>query len=310
MGANERERLNQDLGLGGKMADRSRKRLVNQDGTFNVRRTHRGPLHPINLYHTLVHLSVGRLIAVMAAGYLVVNGLFAGAYYLCGRGAIDGTAPEGWRRFEDCFFFSVQTLATIGYGRMVPVSRVANLAVAIEALIGLLGFAVLSALLFTRFARPTARIEFSSHALIAPYKGGQALMMRMVNLRRHDLTEVRATVAYARWTTADGERRRQFDALALERENVMFLPLHWVIVHPIDERSPMWGLTEQEFAAGEPEIIVLLTADDETFAQTVHARTSYRAAEVAWNARFADMYVPDEQYVRVDLSRLSDFERL
>src|SRR5262249_47791387 len=156
-------------------------------------------------------------------------------------------------RFQDCLFFSVQTLATIGYGRLVPATRMANVLVALEALVGLLGFAIMSGLLFARFTRPTAKVDFSRNALIAPYEGGWALMFRLVNLRTHALTDVRAVVSFARWAEEGGARSRKFDQLQLERDAIMFMPLHWVIVHPITAASPMHGLTETALAASEPE---------------------------------------------------------
>jgi inward rectifier potassium channel len=303
-------RLNQDLGLGGKLSERSRVRLLNHDGTFNVRRNNLSPLHPYNVYNTLLSLPIPRLLAVMALGYLAVNLFFATLYYLAGEHALAGGAATPWSRFEDCFFFSVQTLATIGYGKLVPATRAANLLVAVEALVGLLGFAILSGLLFARFTRPTAKIAFSRQAVIAPYGNGWALMFRLANLRNHDLTEVRAVVSFARWTEENGARHRRFDQLALEREFIIFMPLHWVVVHPITDASPLRGLTHDAFAASSPEIVCLITAADETFAQTVHARTSYDDGDIVWGGRFRDMYLPDTEHVAIDLGRLHDVEPL
>jgi len=304
----QQEQLNQDLGLGGKLSDRSRARLLNRDGTFNVRRNNLSSLHPYNAYHTLLSLPVPRLLALMAAGYFATNLLFASLYWLAGPDALSGAAPSPLARFEDCFFFSVQTLATIGYGKLTPNTRVANFLVAIEALVGLLGFAVLSALLFARFARPTAKISFSRNALVAPYQDGWALMFRLVSLRNHDLTDVHATVSFARWTELNGQRRRRFDQLSLERDFIIFMPLHWVVVHRITQTSPLHGLTPESLAAADPEIVCLISAADETFAQTVHAKTSYDKTDIVWGARFRDMYLPHAEKVAIDLTRLHDFE--
>src|SRR5207344_2824050 len=123
----QQERLRQDLGLGGKLSQRSRARLLNHDGTFNVRRNNLSPFHPYNAYHTLLLLPIPRLLALMAAGYAATNALFAAMYWLCGAGALAGAHDEPLARFEDCVFFSVQTLSTIGYGRLVPVTRAANM---------------------------------------------------------------------------------------------------------------------------------------------------------------------------------------
>lgn len=302
--------LNQDLGLGGKLADRARVRLLNRDGTFNVRRNNLSPLHPYNAYNTLLSLSIPRLFALMVAGYFAANLMFAFLYWLAGPGALSGAARPPAARFEDCFFFSVQTLATIGYGRLTPNTRAANSLVAIEALVGLLSFAILSALLFARFARPTAKIIFSRNAIIAPYENGWALMFRLANLRNHDLTDVHAIVSFARWTETNGQRRRRFDQLTLERDFILFMPLHWVIVHPITETSPLRGFTPESLAAADPEIVCLINADDETFAQTVHAKTSYDKSDIVWGARFRDMYLPDTDKVAIDLDRLHDFEKV
>jgi inward rectifier potassium channel len=302
------ERLGQDLGLGGKLSERSPVRLLNRDGTFNVRRNTLSPFHPYNAYNTLLTLPVPRLLALMAAGYLAANLLFASLYWLAGPGAIAGTADGPLGRFEDCMFFSVQTLATIGYGRLVPSTRAANVLVSVEALVGLLGFAILSGLLFARFTRPTARISFSRNAIIAPYRDGWALMFRLANLRNHDLTDVHAIVSLARWIDEGGQRKRHFDQLALERPSIVFMPLHWVVVHPIDAASPFRGMTLESFGACDPEVVCLISAADETFAQTVHARTSYDKADIVWGARFRDMYLADTEHVAIDLTRLHDTE--
>ena len=304
----QQDRLNQDLGLGGKLSERSHARLLNRDGSFNVRRNNLGPFHPYNVYHTLVSLPVPRVFLLMVAGYFATNLLFATLYWLAGPDAIAGAASSPLARFEDCVFFSVQTLATIGYGKLVPNTRTANVLVAIEALVGLLGFAILSALLFARFARPTAKIRFSSHAVIAPYQNGWALMFRLVNLRNHDLTDVHAVVSFARWVDENGTRRRRFDQLALERDFIIFMPLHWVVVHPISDTSPLRGLTAESLARADPEVVCLITADDETFAQTVHAKSSYDKTDIVWGARFRDMYLPEADRVTIDLGRLNDFE--
>jgi inward rectifier potassium channel len=303
-----RERLNQDLGLGGKLSERSRARLLNRDGTFNVRRNNLSAFHPYNAYNTLLSLPVPRLLALMAAGYVATNVLFASLYWLAGPGAVSGAADSPLGRFEDCVFFSVQTLATIGYGKLVPHTRAANVLVGVEALVGLLGFAILSGLLFARFTRPTARISFSRNAIIAPYANGWALMFRLVNLRNHNLTDVHAVVSLARWIEEGGNRGRRFDQLALERDAILFMPLHWVVVHPITATSPFRGLTPESLAASDPEVVCLISAADETFAQTVHAKTSYDKADIVWGARFRDMYLSDADHVAIDLTRLHDFE--
>jgi inward rectifier potassium channel len=290
------------------MSDRSRSRLLTHDGEFNVRRNNLGPFHRYNAYHTLLKMTVPKLLGLVAVLYLGVNFLFASLYWLAGPNALAGT--EGSVRFEDCFFFSVQTLATIGYGKLVPNTRLANALVSLEALIGLLGFAVLSGLLFARFTRPSAKVSFSDKAIVAPYGSGWALMFRLANMRRHVLTDVHAVVSIARWVTVNGKAQRRFDLLPLERASIIFMPLHWVIVHPITDNSPLKGMTRESFLASDPELVCLISGHDETFAQTVHARISYDKGEIAWGARFRDIYTTDVDHVAVDLTRLSDYDEV
>jgi inward rectifier potassium channel len=306
----QQDRLRQDFGLGGRLSQRARVRLLNHDGTFNVRRNELGRLHPYNAYHTLLSLTIPRMLAFLCLGYVMINAFFATLYWLCGPGALAGAPTAPLARFEECLFFSVQTLATIGFGRVVPATRAVNILVAFEALFGLLGFAIVSGLLFARFTRPTAKISFSNNALIAPYEGGWAFMFRLVNLRNHDLTDVKAVVSFARWVDIDGERSREFDQLSLERDSVIFMPLHWAIVHPITDASPMRGMTPESLAASDPEFVCLITADDETFAQTVHARSSYDENDIVWGARFGDMYLADTDHVAIDMGRLHNFTKI
>ncbi len=301
---------NEDLGFGTRVADATRKRLLNRDGTFNVSRKGLSFFRSLSLYHTLLTMSWSRFFLAITAGYVVVNLFFAVVYVACGEGALSGLAgTTAAGRFAEAFFFSVQTLATIGYGRVSPTSLAANLVVTVEALVGLLAFALATGLLFARFSRPSARILFSARAVVAPYRGMTALMFRIVNERESQLIEVSAKVSMARMERADGVVARRFHELPLERRRVAFMPLHWVIVHPIDEQSPLFGIAPEAFVASDAEILVLLSGVDETFSQTVYARSSYKAAEVAWGGRFRDMFEPSvDGRVSVDVNRLHEID--
>jgi inward rectifier potassium channel len=218
-------------------------------------------------------------------------------------------------RFSQAFFFSVQTLATIGYGQIGPNGFAANALVTVEALVGLMYQALATGLLFARFARPTVSILFSSHAVIAPYAGGESLQFRIANRRRrNEIVELEAQVLYTSFEVDDrGGRVRRYRLLPLERNKVVFFPLSWTIVHPIDEASPLAGKSREELERDEAEILVLLTGVDETFEQTVHARTSYRADEIVWNARFRSVFLPQRpasRVVGVDVGRIHEIERL
>ena len=299
-----------DFGFGARVAQQSQRRLLNRDGSFNVVREGLPYFRSLSPYHALLTLSWPRFFGLVAAGYFAANLLFAVLYFSCGPHALDGWhTGTPLERFEDAFFFSVQTLATIGYGRMTPNGVVVNLLVTVEALVGLMGFALATGLLFARFSRPTAQLVFSRNAVIAPFRGGRALMFRLANERSSQLTEVSAVVSLSRLEDSPAGPVRRFHELRLDRARVVFLPLHWVVVHPIDETSPLHGVEEAAWHSSQAEILILLSGMDETFSQTVHARTSYRAEEVVWNARFADMFLrTDEGLVGVDLRRLHDLD--
>jgi len=308
-----REDPNQDLGLGSRVAQKSRQRFLNRDGSFNVSRRGLSPLRSLSLYHWVLSVTWTRFFLLIALGYFAVNAFFAAGYFLCGPGALQGSAGGSpTERFAEAFFFSVQTLATIGYGRMSPNGVPANLLVTFEALFGLMGFALATGLLFARVSRPSAQILFSERAVVAPFRDITAFMFRIVNERSNQLTEVEATVSLSLWEQVEGAPPvRKFHELALERKRVVFMPLHWVIVHPIDESSPLHGMSEQEFAVADAEVLILLTALDETFSQTVHTRSSYKPPEVVWGARFADMFhdSPDGR-VSIDVAKLHLVEKV
>ncbi len=309
-GATGPEDPNRDLGFGSVVGRESRDRLLNPDGSFNVRRWGLGFWASMSAYHALLRMGWGRFMALIVSAYLAVNAAFALAYLACGPGALVRAGGDAIGGFANAFFFSVQTFSTIGYGHIAPNGTAANLLVAVEALVGLLGFALATGLLFARFARPTARIAFSERAVIAPYRAGMAFEFRIVNRRSSQIIELQAKVLLSRIEHDAGRRVRRFYPLALERDLVSFFPLSWTIVHPVAEASPLWGLSDADLRGSEAEFLVLLTGYDETFAQTVHARSSYRADEVVWGARFTDIFrLPkDGGTISIDVDRLSEIE--
>lgn len=306
--ASEDER---DLGFGAVVARESRRRLLNRDGSFNIERRGLRRVESLSPYHAVLDMTWTQFLGALVAVYLLVNALFALAYLACGPGALWTPAsgdPEG--RFLQAFFFSVETFATIGYGQVYPVGRAANLIMVVEALLGLLGVALSTGIIFARFSRPTARIRFSRVAVVAPYRGITALQFRIVNQRRNQIVELEAKVVLSRFVTTNGVTVRRFDDLALERRRVTFFPLAWTVVHPIDETSPLHGTTAGQLAACGAEFLVLLAGTDDTFSQTVHARSSYHASEVVWGARFRDMFNPPtaDGVLSIDIRRLDEVD--
>jgi inward rectifier potassium channel len=310
----EDEQRDRDLGFGSVVGRESRPRLLNADGTFNVQRTGLGVLESIAPYQQMLTMTWTAFLGAVAAVYLLFNMLFAVAYLVAGSDTLIGADEHTLGgAFGRAFFFSVQTFATIGYGQISPNGLASNIIVTTEALFGLMFQALATGLLFARFSRPTASILFSRSALIAPYNGGLSLQFRIANRRKNQIIQLESQVLLSLLEADDrGDRVRRYYPLPLERNKVTFFPLSWTIVHPITDTSPMAGRTAEDLLAAEAEILVLLSGIDDTFAQTVHARSSYRAQELVWHARFASIFERgrDGSRVRADISKLHDFERV
>jgi inward rectifier potassium channel len=304
---NTTEQEYKDLGFGSVVGGANEKRLLNRDGSFNPRREGMRFLASLNAYHFFLSISWKKFFATVFAGYLLANVLFALAYMAAGPNSITGQdASRFGGEFGRAFFFSVETLGTIGYGNIQPNGIAPNIIVTIESITGLLVLALGTGILFARFSRPTARIMFSERAVIAPYRNITGLMFRLTNGRANQLIELEAKVLFSRM---EGESRR-YDQLSLERTRVVFFPMSWTIVHPIDEKSPMFGMTRDELAERDAEFMVLLSGIDETFSTTVHARTSYKPDEIAVGERFVNIYNPvrDDGTVSIDVRKLSHTE--
>jgi inward rectifier potassium channel len=271
-------------------------RIINPDGTFNVER--RGTnWRDVHIYLQLVSIPLTQFFGVVLLAYALVNTLFASIYFMLGPGALVGNdaAFRATDRFLRCVFFSSQTLTTVGFGAIAPISPAANLVAALEALIGLLGFAVATGLLFGRVSKPSARIGFSERALIAPYQDVTSLQFRIVNRRANTLIEPQVTLMLMTVDRSDGSYRRDFAILNLERDKIMLFALTWTVVHPIDASSPLFGKTAADLEALEAEFVVLVKAWDETFSQTVHQRFSYRYNELVWGGRFTPAFKVDDR---------------
>jgi inward rectifier potassium channel len=188
----------------------------------------------------------------------------------------------------------------------------ANLIVVFESLSGLLATAIITGLIFARFSRPTARIVFSQQAVIAPYKDITAFMFRITNARKTQLIAVEAKVNLSLYESGNGPTNRRFHQLTLERSRVDVFPLSWTIVHPIDEDSPLHGYTEEILRQTDAEFVIMLTAIDETSAQMVHTRSSYKCKELAWGAKFSNIYEPiaDDEPITIDVGKLHDIEKV
>ncbi len=283
------------------------RRAVNKDGSFNVRRTGADwrAFHPW-LY--VVRMSWTGFSLLVAAAYVAANTMFACAYFLMDPAQITGSAaPTESRRFLNDFFFSAHTLTTVGYGNLAPAGTAANLFSTVEALSGLLGFAIITGLLVARASKPSASIGYSHNALIAPYQTGTGVMFRVANQRSNTLMEMEAQVMLMTVAGPPEKPERKFELLPLERPGILFFALTWTVVHPIDEASPLYGKTAEDLKQLQAELIILIKGFDETFSQVVHSRHSYRYDEFVWGAKFESAFRVDPSGdLMLELNRLGD----
>jgi inward rectifier potassium channel len=248
-----------------------------------------------DFYHQLMTSSWPVLLLEVIGAFVAINCLFAAIYLIAG-----GIEHARRGSFPDAFFFSVQTMATIGYGKMAPVSFIANLLASGEALMGLLSFALVTGLVFSKFSRPTARVRFTHNAVVSIRDGVPSLMFRMANVRANRIVDAQVHAVFARQeNTLEGEEVRRFYDLKLARHRNAIFNYSWTAIHPIGSDSPLYGATSESLKGTDASIVVSLVGIDETFSQTVYARYYYEAEDVIWGARFADItrHTPEGEYI-------------
>ncbi len=279
-------------------------RLLNRDGKLTlVRRSGIKRISRNDIYVNTLRSSWSRLIFVIILLYILVNAAFAVLYLI--DGGVENARPNS---FLDAFFFSVQTLATIGYGKMFPTTVFSNILVAIEALTGLAGLAVATGVIFSKISRPNARILFGNFALISSYKGVKCFIFRLGNLRASQIADpVIKAVLICDEPSEDGTIRRVFCDLSLMRNNVPLLMPSWTLRHQILADSPFFGTTESDLERKNIEIIVSVIGFDETLSQTVHTHHSYIASEIKFGGDFVDIIAWDKQgNANVDYRKFHD----
>jgi len=264
------------------------------------------PRNPfLDAYHSLLTASWPRLAVMALFVFLGVNGAFALAYLA--SGGVEGARAGS---FRDAFFFSIQTMATIGYGKMAPVSTVAHALVALEAFSGLFALAFMTSLFFAKFARPSARVLFGEVAVVSDYDGVPSLLLRMANARANQIVEATVRVTLVRdERTAEGTRVRRMRDLALTRRESPVFALSWTAVHPITPESPLHGTSQTLCQENETDLIVTLIGFDESLRQTIHARHAYRSDQILFGKRFADLFSFGESGIRtIDYRRFNQVE--
>lgn len=284
-------------------------RLLNRDGSFNVHRTGQNILQKWSPYHQLITISWTHFNLIILSGFIFLNLAFTLLFYLAGTEELSGLVhTDLLNRFIEIFTFSAQTLTTVGYGRVSPVGSLSSLLASLESLLGLMSFALVTGLLYGRFSRPHAKLLYSENAVIAPYKNGTALMFRIANARKNQLIECEATVMFNYHDPETGNRR--FINLELEFAKINALSLSWTIVHPIDEKSPLFGLSYDEFLELKAEVLLLFKAFDDTYSQQIHTRLSYAANEFVWGAKFVPMYrrSEDGKTTLLELNKIGQYQ--
>jgi inward rectifier potassium channel len=283
-------------------------RLINKDGMPNIEKKGLGFLERTSWYHTLLQLSRWKFFMTVLLFYIIINFFFAFAYLAVGIEHLKGTnASTSLEKFGEAYFFSAQTFTTVGYGRISPSGFAASAVSSFEALMGLLSFALATGLFYGRFSKPKAYLRFSDKAILAPFKDGIALMMRVAPYKNTTLVDAEAKVSAGLFLDDNGKTRSQFFPLELEYDKVNALSLSWTIVHPINENSPFYSFSKEDFINAKGEIIVYLKAFDDMFSNTVVARSSYTFNELVIGAKFVMMYYRSKNKTVLDLEKLSAY---
>ncbi len=288
-------------------------RFLNKNGESNTHKTGLGLLERYSWFHSLLKMKRLHFFMVILGFYICANLVFAGLYYLIGVEHLSGMQTHNEKeKFAEAFFFSAQTFTTVGYGRISPTGILTSAIASFEALIGLLTFAVATGLMYGRFSKPTAFIRFSDHALIAPFKSGTALMIRISPFKNTILSDGEAKMTAGIVMEENGKTINKFYPLALEFDKINTMNLSWTLVHPITEDSPMYNLSEEDFKNGSGEIMIFIKAFDDMFSNTVVARSSYTFNEIMYGAKFKPMFYRDETHHRtiLDLSKLNAIEKV
>ncbi|HUR29908.1 MAG TPA: ion channel [Saprospiraceae bacterium] len=284
------------------------KRIINKDGSFNVVRIGEKK----SLFHNLITTSWTKFLLTVFTSYIIINLLFAVIYLVIDFDGIGMTSDyEVRNRFLVAYFFSAQTMTTVGYGSLYPLSAIVSTVAASEALIGLMSFAIFTGLMYGRFSKPLHGIRFSKNILYAPHKQGYSLMFRVANERDHHLTELEARVLINVIVGDQGKESRKYQSLQIENNKISYFPLNWTIVHFIDGSSPLYGMTREDFMSSQMEILVMIMGYNETAGQSFQAKSSYTMNELVWNSKFKIPYYFREDGVTVfELDKIDEFESM
>ena len=306
------QQASQEVGFGN--TGSINQRLMNPDGSYNYTRVGLPWYETFNIFHFFITAPLSHFFFVVILWYTSINLVFTGLFYLTGVQHLTGMVYQNeFERFFEVYFFSAQTLTTVGYGRINPMGITSSSIASLEALVGLLSFAVFTGLVYARFAKPHASLIVSKNALVAPFNDKTALMFRFANKTKSNLMNMKVQVTLSIIETDENgvENRKFFTPLSLERDSIVFFPSSWTIVHPIDTESPLYGMNWQDFKQAQPELMILTTGFDDTFDDNVHERHAYNISDMIWGAKFVKVFGTDDKgRPQVDLSKLDDFSEM
>jgi len=259
-------------------------------------------------YHLILTLTWPQFAALVLAVYVLINLVFAGLYSLGGRCIAE--LPPG--SFSEAFFFSVETLATVGYGHMYPDTLYGHWVTTVEIVIGMFGMAVITGLIFVRFSRPTARILFSKCAVISPFNGRPTLMLRVANQRHIPMAEAEFRVTLFRdETTKEKDTVRLFYPLKLQFDRMIAFPVALTLRHVIDESSPLYGMTSEDLKNNDTRLMASIVCIDTVIPAPVQSATDYSHNDILWDRRFVEIYTEtSDSRLTVDYGRIHDTEEV
>lgn len=297
-----------DTGFGNSF-QKSTKRIINSDGTYNIIRKGAN-IKWKDAYKYLTETSWLNFFGILFSFYAVLNLLFTILYWCFGIENIAGIDMSKNDVFMQAYYFSVQTFTTVGYGVMSPTGFATQMTSSIEAFIGFLSFSLATGLLYGRFSKPTSKLIFSKNALVSNYKEGKSLQFKIVNSRDNVLLDVSAKMILIQENVNEnGQFKKTYFQLPLEISELSLLPLSWTIVHPIDEKSPLFNKNNDELKSCNSEILVLINAFDEVFSQQINVRRSYHDEEILWGKKFKPIFAPDSNgNIVLELKKINDLE--
>lgn len=306
-GRKSKKHKDRELGFGTTAYKRDT-RLIKKDGGFNVQKEGQGFWESLDTYHELISMSWWRFFWLITGFFFTINLVFALLYFLAGPEAIEGvSATSSLDHFLQSFYFSTQTITTVGFGKLNPQSNFASVVSAFESFIGLLGFAMATGIMFARFSRPGDSLIYSKKIIISPYKEINGLMFRFANSGNNQLIEAEVDLIASMWISDKG--RRVFEPLKLERNKINFFSMSWTVVHPLQKDSPLYGMTLADLKEQEVEIIAMFKAFDDTYARQIYDRTSYTHSEVVYGKKFIPIYSDkNDGIIHIDMQKIGEYE--